>query len=101
MIDPKYLRGDARITLTIKADFFDDRNPDARDGLEHSIRFNIEDPDLSMKNGREEAWGAGESLGHKLGQLAKSMKGYLCDFDKNVIVGFCNGIEIFPEDEDN
>ena len=95
----KDLTGDARITLTIKADFFDDGNPDARDGVEHSIRFNIEDPGLSMANGRKAAWGAGEDLGLRLGELAKSMKDYLCDFDESIIDGFCNGIGIFPNEQ--
>ena len=95
----KDLTGDARITLTIKADFFDDGNLDARDGVEHSIRFNIKDPGLSMANGRKQAWGAGEDLGMRLGELAKSMKDYLCDFDENIIDGFCNGIGIFPNEQ--
>ena len=67
--------------------------------MEHSIRFDIEDPARSMANGRKEAYGAGEHLGYQLGRLAKNLSYYLTDFDKNVIDGFCNGIDIFPEDQ--
>lgn len=96
--DPNNLKGDVRITLSIKADFFEESDLDARDGMEHSIRFNIKNPGLSIMNGRKEM-GAGEQFGYFIGRLAKEMSDCLCDFDESVIDGFCNGINIFPEEE--
>ena len=100
-IDDLYnLKGTARVTLSIKVDFFDDGNLDARDGMEHSIRFDIRDPNLSLSNGRKDAWGAGESFGYQVGRLAKQMSDYLTDFDGSVIDGFCNGANVFLDEEE-
>ena len=87
------LTGHAIVTVSIKADFFDDDNLDARDGVQHSIRFTIDDPGLSMKNGRKQTWGPGFDLGFQLGKLSLALKDYICDFDGSdgVTTGFANG----------